>query len=132
MNGHVGNLADVNVPAQPPQHLFQNSIFIPGLLHILHNAMKTVSTFLPYYALFEGQLKTMADFVTFQTLELFIQKCIEGTPFTSAKHLFSRNTFPKRIEWRWGTNGAFIEGLLRVMKVLRAAWRTERMLSGDW
>jgi hypothetical protein len=45
------------------QSLFKNALVIAGPLHILHNGMKNVSQYLSSYAMFEGHLETMADFV---------------------------------------------------------------------
>ncbi len=118
--------------AQPSssRHCFANAIFIPGPLHILHNAMKTVSTHMNHWPLFEGQLKTMADLVSAQCLELFVEKCVRGGPYDSAKNMFARSNFPSLIDWRWGQCRGFIDGLLKVMKVLRASWSTDKMCAG--
>jgi hypothetical protein len=79
-------------PAQQARFLFKHAMVIPGPLHILHNGMKSVAKDLKHYPLFEGQLKVMVDFVSSQTLELFVEKCIEHGPFSSARGMFARSS----------------------------------------
>ena len=112
-----------------PTHLFVRALLIPGPLHILHNAMKFISVHLKHYLIYQTQLRTMSQFVTQRTLDLFCQTCLHGTAFHTAQHHFHRDTFPKLIEWCWGSNLGLIKGLLTVVRPLRACWSDQKMFA---
>ena len=102
----------------PSQFLFTNCLPVPGLLHVLHNAVKELSTHaMQEWASGLEALKKMNFFLTkFNYKERFVEKCLAVAAPQHAPTF--QKKFTTILDWRFAVVQTFLDELLPLRKAL--------------
>ena len=105
--------------------LLKYAIPVPGLLHILSNALQDVTSTLKYWPEYKVQLNNLSAFLRHKSrLDLFVATCVE--PSRNPQRTEARTVFAKHLptlhEQRWGSVTSFIGGMLRLWPMLCTFW----------
>ena len=99
---------------------------MPGLLHIFHNAVGSVSVAMPAFATWVKGLNTIVNFFKYEALrDRFCEACLEGS------HKSFRNLFEffkhRYIDWCWGSLISCCAGLALLQWPLKLHWDPAKM-----
>jgi len=84
------------------QFLFRMSLMVPGMLHVLHNALKDVTKALQHFGRFKKMLKCVVKcFKCFALVEQFKEECLPNTDYADWETMFT--LCPAFITWCWGS-----------------------------
>ena len=116
--------------------VFPNSLVVPGILHVLHNMVKSLVKSLPSFKKWLVGLKALVKLLCKGTgsqgeLERFLATCVRDRPdrqFYEGKFVQAGvMDFP---EWRWGKIIETLTNLLPLRIPLRACWAPSLFLNG--
>ena len=120
---------EMQCEAQPARLCLQQSLPIPGCLHIVHNATRHMLSAMPH---FEDKVRpgfsALVDFLHKKfTRQRFVATCLEPLPEARVFiQLF--NSFPHTVvKWRFGTLAAVCKDLAEVEVPLRRFWNSARL-----
>ena len=130
--GGSGGLPLPEPAPQPHAHrahsadLLGSTLWMPGLLHIFHNAVGSVSVAMPAFATWVKGLNTIVNFFKYEALrDRFCEACLEGS------HKSFRNLFEffkhRYIDWRWGSLISCCAGLTLLQWPLKLHWDPAKM-----
>lgn len=107
-----------------------NSVFIAGLLHVLHNTTSDLAAPLHHWATFMGQLRQVCRLLSRRwSRTRLLETCFGAYPQSLRKSEvegFRAHVY----EGRWGTIWKAIGDLLTIMEILRFAWSKDVFLHG--
>ena len=118
---------DRHAVEQEPRLSMQQSLPIPGCLHIVHNATRNMLHAMPN---FEGKAKkpfaAVVDVLrSSYTRQRFVATCLDGEGRVYANMFV---TFPHTVvKWRFGTLAAVCKDLLPLEQVLRRFWDLDKI-----
>ena len=108
------------------EHLFPDSLQVPGLCHICHNALKDVCSVLSCWKpLRDGLMMRCKIFSHIGRRERFANACILGGPWSTTEGLFEQNC-PEFVETRWGSVYFVCQWFEERCKVLVGSWNAQR------
>ena len=106
------------------------ALYVPGMLHVLHNLCWDVTESMSYWGTFWSQLKNAAALLAHpDMLRRLAATCIMGSRQEHARELFSK-ACPELYEKRWGAVYAFMKSARAPLLVLRLAWQQSAFVAG--
>jgi hypothetical protein len=112
-------LAEAARPADPYRVSWRHSLFVPGVLHIMHNCTEDFSNSMPGWDGFIVQLRNVARML--HKPQRLLATCFSRPPHAAKAHRFQ--SFPHTVyEGRWGDALRTTRDLLSLMADLRSAW----------
>ena len=124
-----GDLDEAMADAEAERkRVFENSMVVPGILHICHNLSAKVDKAMPYFDTFLNGLKAVVTLLHYKdNRQLFIEKCVRGTPFdTSGRSALNRGV-PSTAEWRWGSIISILDRIVPLKALLRITFDATKM-----
>lgn len=123
--GRVGRVAQ---PAEHSKYVFQKSLIVPGMLHIVGNLLLEVDKSFAGFGKWLAGLKQIGYLLgNKDRRELFVKVCIRDIP--EHRHLerwFTAN-LPETKDWRWRTCVNVLKKLLPMRSALQQAWNLARV-----
>jgi hypothetical protein len=105
--------------------LFRYAIPVPGLLHILSNALQDVTSSLKCWPEYKVQLNNFSALLCNRSrLDLLVATCVDTVSHPlqrEARSVFGRH-LPTLRKQRWGSVIAFVGGMLRLWHLLCVFW----------
>ena len=104
----------------------RRSIYVPGLLHIIHNATADLQSVLAHWPAYVRQLKAVAKMLSKRKYrDRLIETCFRDEPQSAYVHDIEQYCHSVH-DGRWGTVFAAVAGLVPLEAPLRYAWSSER------
>jgi hypothetical protein len=104
---------------------FSHTVYVPGPLHILHNATKDLSSVMEWFSDYLQQLSQICRLLRRPFLrERLVETCFVDSHARHLKHMFNDPVLNELsvYEGRWGTIAAATTGLGKFEGALRLAW----------
>ena len=118
-------------PANASDVMFlRNAISVPGLLHIVNNALVEVSSKLSHFDAFFEQLGEFEGLVTCGRLSRFVNYCVKPSPLASQADELLQRKFGRLYLKRWGEVVNFCKRLASFLPLIRCCWN-ERAYLGN-
>jgi hypothetical protein len=129
MDDDNGALTSVAPP--PNEHIFQYAVFLPGLLHTVHNLTGRTLASLSLWVWYKPLLTALARFLSHSHhLDCFMAHCIPSN-LRDTFTIFLDRSFEDVKEWRWGTIIKVLDSFEFLGKILRRFWNKAKFLHGD-
>ena len=110
--------------------MMPNSLWVPGILHVVHNAIEEILSNMAHAQHWLKLMRTISGFLKHKDLrEMFANECLTGaaTAFRPLV-LVMPEVF---IEWRWGSLIAVCVHLAAIRGILQMHWNTNKMESAN-
>lgn len=108
----------------------QNAVVIPGILHIVNNALEQVSTSMSYWDSWFEQLQQFEGLWQCGRLQRFINYCVRTSDLSHKAHDLLRQKLGSLYMKRWGEISKFCQRLNNVLWVIRCTWNERNFLQG--
>jgi hypothetical protein len=107
---------------------FTSSVYIAGLLHVLHNTTQDLGATLLHWSLWVDQLKMVCRLLSNKwTKDRFLQTCLKGHPLAGDIKRFRARVY----EARWGSIWYAVGQLLHIQDILCQSWAKQAFCYGD-
>ena len=122
---------------QPPPsgdnsaHFLPNALVVPGLLHIVSNALVEVSGKLSYFETFFDQLGEFEGLVTCGRLVRFVNYCVRPSHFSLKADELLQRKFGRLYLKRWGEVVKFCKRLSEFLPLIRCVWDEHKYRCND-
>jgi hypothetical protein len=104
------------------EKLFPFALWIPGILHIMHNITSNLCDQLTHYKVWVGMLKAVNGFLYHRwQLDVWLAACFLSPESQPSRHRLTKVKI-SMMDHRWGTMIAFLERLLEVEDIVRRHW----------
>ena len=114
-------------PVENKRNVFPESLVVPGVLHVMHNLSWKADRAMPNFDPWLNGLKAVVTLLHYkQNRELFVERCIRGTPFDHIRSPLNHG-IPSTAEWRWGTIVLVLKALLPMRVLLRCTFDAAKM-----
>ncbi|CAE7788549.1 unnamed protein product [Symbiodinium sp. CCMP2592] len=118
-------------PADASDVMFlRNAMSVPGLLHIVNNALLEVSSKLSHFDAFFQQLQEFEGLVTCGRLSRFVNYCVKPSPLALQADELLQRKFGRLYLKRWGEVVNFCKRLAPFLQLIRCCWN-ERSYRGN-
>ncbi len=117
---------------QPPSHqtsFMPKALGVPGILHIISNALAEVTSKLSQWETFWNQLKMFENLWKYGRLQRFIAYCVKQTPLTERSVELFRLQLGSLYLHRWNAVVRFCIRLHSVLPLIRATWNEALFLN---
>jgi hypothetical protein len=129
--GQMGNELPSLQPQAGSQHVFKHAIISGGILHVVHNLSWKMDSCLSGFKQYLDSLKAVVCLLHEKFhREVFIEKCVKGTPFDHARNGLQR-AIPTTTEWRWNSVIDVLDALMPLRTLLRATFSVAKMRLGQ-
>ena len=124
LKGHSENLT----PGSPESFTYPNSLYIPGHLHILFNALEEACKAMPVYKVFIEALRALQDFLSDpKWRKKFQATCMAGD---ARAHMFD-HYHVVHIDWRWEFLSRALDKLLVILSIFAECYDEAKILSSE-
>jgi mRNA-degrading endonuclease YafQ of YafQ-DinJ toxin-antitoxin module len=107
---------------------FKSSVYIAGLLHVLHNTTKDLGTALLHWSLWVNQLKMVCRLLSNKwTKDRLLQTCFKDHPLDGDIKRFRARVY----EARWGSIWYAVGQLMHIRDILCQSWAKQVFCYGD-